>query len=162
MANGVYLEQLMKELVGDGRLIEAGWVALRITLDLIDTPTDQLQLLRRAYFSGAQQALMNAEDRIDELVGVLERIQIWSEAYPVDIFPEPDMRRARELLKAGGITLDVVAASISRNIIAGVGDIVREVLAKTKNERRGAVNRELELWAAAERFIRQMRGGSGA
>ena len=58
----------------------------------------------------------------------LERIVSWSEAYPLDIFPEPDMKRARELLAAGGITLDAVSAYCMRHVISGVGEIAREAI----------------------------------
>jgi hypothetical protein len=71
---------------------------------------------------------MDMEDRLDELVDALQKIQSWSEAYPLDIFPEPDLKRARELLSAGGITLDAVSASVARHVIKGVGKIAREAL----------------------------------
>jgi hypothetical protein len=34
--------------------MEAGWIALRIHLGLIDAPADQLNAMRNAYFAGAQ------------------------------------------------------------------------------------------------------------
>jgi hypothetical protein len=58
----------------------------------------------------------------------LERIVQWSEAYPVDIFPEPDFKKTAELLKAGGITLAAVASSCMRRVVEGVGKIAREAL----------------------------------
>lgn len=68
------------------------------------------------------------QDRIDELEEALQRIQQWSEAYPLDIFPEPDLKKARALLEAGGITLDAVSAHCMRHCIEGVGKIAREAL----------------------------------
>ena len=59
----------------------------------------------------------------------LERIVSWSEAYPLDIFPKPNLAKARELLEAGGITLDAVSAHCMRHVIDGVGKIAREALA---------------------------------
>jgi hypothetical protein len=56
------------------------------------------------------------------------RIVQWSEAYPIDIFPEPDLKRARELLAAGGITLDSVSAGMARHVVEGIGKIAREAL----------------------------------
>jgi hypothetical protein len=67
-------------------------------------------------------------DRVDELEEALQRIAQWSEAYPLDIFPEPDLKAARKLLEAGGITLDSIAAHCMRHVIEGVGKIAREVL----------------------------------
>lgn len=69
------------------------------------------------------------EDRISDLESALQRIVQWSEAYPLDIFPEPDLKKARELLAAGGITLDAVSASCMRHVVNGVGKIARDALA---------------------------------
>lgn len=69
------------------------------------------------------------QERIDELTEALQRIVQWSEAYPVDIFPEPDLKKARELLAAGGITLDAVSAHCMRHAVNGVGKIARDALA---------------------------------
>ena len=69
------------------------------------------------------------QERIDELEAALQRIQQWSEAYQLDIFPEPDWKKVRELLEAGGITLDSVSASNMRHVVEGVGKIAREALA---------------------------------
>jgi len=68
------------------------------------------------------------EDRIDELEVALHKIAQWSEAYPLDIFPEPDLKKARSLLEAGGITLDAISAHCMRHVIEGVGKIAREAL----------------------------------
>lgn len=51
-------------------------------------------------------------------------------AYPVDIFPEPDLKKVRELLAAGGITLDAVSAHCMRHVVEGAGKIAREALGK--------------------------------
>lgn len=65
---------------------------------------------------------------IDHLEEALQRIVQWSEAYPLDIFPEPDWKKARALLEAGGITLDSVSAHCMRHVVEGVGKIAREAL----------------------------------
>lgn len=72
---------------------------------------------------------MAQQDRIDELTEALFRIQQWSEAYPLDIFPEPDLKKAQALLEAGGITLDAVSAHCMRHCVEGVGKIAKEALA---------------------------------
>lgn len=63
-------------------------------------------------------------DMIERYEEALIRIQQWAEAYPVGIFPEPDLKRARELLEAGGMTLDAVSASNMRHVLNGIKDIV--------------------------------------
>lgn len=75
------------------------------------------------------------EARIQELEGALDakeealhKIDSWSRAYPLRVFPEPDLKKARELLEAGGITLDAVSASCMRHCVEGVGKIARGAL----------------------------------
>lgn len=46
----------------------------------------------------------------------------WARAYPLGVFPEPDLKRAAELLGAGGITLDAVSASAMRHVITKVAE----------------------------------------
>lgn len=68
------------------------------------------------------------QERIDELEEALHRIVQWSEAYPLDIFPEPDLKKARALLEAGGITLDSISAHCMRHVVEGVGKIASAAL----------------------------------
>ena len=63
-----------------------------------------------------------------KLLLALQHIEQWSHAYPLAVFPEPDLVKAAELLKAGGITLDAVSASCMRHVVEGVGKIAREVI----------------------------------
>jgi hypothetical protein len=68
------------------------------------------------------------ELRIEQLEDALHRIEQWSQSYPLDVFPEPDLKKARALLEAGGITLDSVSAHCMRHVIIGVGEIARLAL----------------------------------
>jgi len=70
------------------------------------------------------------EQRIDRLEDALWGIKKWSEAYPLAVFPEPDLKKAAELLRAGGTTLDAISAHCMRHVIEGVGKIAREALAE--------------------------------
>lgn len=49
-----YLEVLSKRLADDGRLIEAGWVAMRLLAVPLDAPAVQLNEMRQAFMAGAQ------------------------------------------------------------------------------------------------------------
>lgn len=75
----------------------------------------------------------NRSDRIDQLETALQRIEQWSQAYPLSVFPEPDLKKARVLLEAGGITLDAISAHCMRHVVTGVGEIAREAL-KTSSD----------------------------
>jgi hypothetical protein len=70
--------------------------------------------------------------RIELLREALEKIDSWSRGYPIDIFPEPDLVKARALLEAGGITLDAVSASCMRHCVERVGEIARLALHETE------------------------------
>lgn len=54
MADRAYLERFSRELADKGKLIEAGWIGLRLACDLEDAPAIQLQEMRQAFFAGAQ------------------------------------------------------------------------------------------------------------
>jgi DNA repair exonuclease SbcCD ATPase subunit len=60
---------------------------------------------------------------IERLSKAHERIVKWSHAYPLTIFPEPDLKKARELLEAGGMTLDAISADAMRHVITQVAKI---------------------------------------
>ena len=85
------------------------------------------EVCRNLLSTRAEFAAATAErDKANDL---LQEIESWCNAYPLDIFPEPDFKVVRELLKAGGITLDCVSASNMRHVLKGVAEI-----AHRKNE----------------------------
>lgn len=54
MADRAYLERLSRELTDQGKLIEAGWLGLRVACELENAPKIQLEEMRNAFFAGAQ------------------------------------------------------------------------------------------------------------
>lgn len=66
--------------------------------------------------------------RIDKLEDALQKIKNWADAYPLDIFPEPDFKKAHKILTAEGMTLDAISASAMRHVITGVKEIVENAL----------------------------------
>lgn len=54
MADKAHLERLSRELADKGKLIEAGWVGLRLAAVPLDAPAIQLEEMRNAFFAGAQ------------------------------------------------------------------------------------------------------------
>ena len=63
-------------------------------------------------------------DKIYELDGKLKEIKDWCEAYPLDMFPEPDFEEVRHILKPHGITLDSISASNMRHVLQGIKNII--------------------------------------
>jgi hypothetical protein len=60
-----------------------------------------------------------------------EMLASWAKAYPLDIFPEPDMKKAHAALQAEGMTLDAVSASNMRHVVTTLNkdfDVVRAAI----------------------------------
>lgn len=67
-------------------------------------------------------------DREDRLTEALHRIAQWAEAYPLEVFPKPDLVKARVVLEAAGLTLDAISAHAMRHVITQVKEICRAAL----------------------------------
>lgn len=65
---------------------------------------------------------------IDRLREALDCIFRWAKAYPLEVFPEPDFARARNVLSSAGISLEAISASNMRHVVSGVADIARAAL----------------------------------
>lgn len=75
------------------------------------------------------------DEHIKQLKKALQRIANWGDAYPPDIFPEPDdayYKRAHEVLTANGMSLDRLSAAAMRHVVHGVAKIAKNALAKTE------------------------------
>jgi len=93
------------------------------------------------------QDVERLEAEIEHREEALQQIEQWSRAYPLEIFPEPDLEKARALLEAGGMTLDAISAYAMRHVVEGVGEIARRAL-----EPRTMTEAESECWASAQRW----------
>ena len=80
-------------------------------------------------------ALTDLENENDLYREALWRIAQWAKAYPPEVFQEPDLKKARELLSAGGITLDAVSAHAMRHVVEGVGRIAQTALDEADSQR---------------------------
>jgi hypothetical protein len=89
--------------------------------------TDIVERLRTDY-SILKQDYDAQRVEIERLTEAHERIVEWSRAYPLTVFPEPDLKKARELLEAGGMTLDAISADAMRHVIEQVAKIARAAL----------------------------------
>ena len=54
----------------------------------------------------------------------MSKIKTWIKAYPLKIFPEPDFKKAHEVLKAHGMSLDAISASTMRHVLNGIKAII--------------------------------------
>ena len=63
-------------------------------------------------------------DDLEKLQDKLQTIKNWINAYPLDIFPEPDFKKAAKVLKQNGMTLDTISASNMRHVLNGIKNII--------------------------------------
>ena len=66
MADRQFLQQLTRKLADEGKLIEAGWVGMRLHVMRPDAPADQLREMRMAFMAGAQYLFSSMMDALDQ------------------------------------------------------------------------------------------------
>lgn len=60
---------------------------------------------------------MKIKERCPFCGGAAQEILNWIDAYPLDLFPEPDLKKAAKVLKENGLTLDAISASNMRHVL---------------------------------------------
>jgi hypothetical protein len=65
MADRQFLLRLTKQLADDGKLIEAGWVAMRLHAIPLNAPANQLHEMRLAFMAGAQHLFASMIGMLD-------------------------------------------------------------------------------------------------
>ena len=63
-------------------------------------------------------------ERIEEAEEKLNKISNWVHAYPISVFPEPDLEKAAKILKENGMTLAAISASNMRHVLNGIAVII--------------------------------------
>ena len=54
----------------------------------------------------------------------LHLIKTWCHAYPIRVFPEPNLKRAAMVLSDHGMSLDAISASNMRHVLKGILKII--------------------------------------
>ena len=86
--------------------------------------TTRLLCSTEAVYSHAQM-----QDAAEKEREALRRIDEWAKAYPLDVFPEPDLKRAHEVLEAAGLSLGQISAHAMRHVLTGVQKIAAPAMA---------------------------------
>lgn len=60
------LKKISVQLTDEGKLMEAGWIGLRLATGLEEAPADQLREMRMAFFAGAQHLFSSIMTIMDE------------------------------------------------------------------------------------------------
>ena len=73
--------------------------------------------------------IIDAKDaEIERLTDLFYRLRTWQQAYPLEVFPKPDLKKAHNVLRAAGMTLDAISADAMRHVLDGIRDIVEQAL----------------------------------
>ena len=67
-------------------------------------------------------------EEMQRMEQALQRVLQWAEAYPIEIFREPDWARAAEVLDAAGLSLDAISASCIRRVLNEIAATARQGL----------------------------------
>jgi hypothetical protein len=81
------------------------------------------------YADTDEELLEEVGFQIEEMQESLSIIRNFINAYPIDVFPEPDFKRAAEVLKREGMTLDSISASNMRYVLTRIDDILNKAFA---------------------------------
>lgn len=68
---------------------------------------------------------VDVEEQVEDF---LNELADWESAYPLSAFPEPDLKKAAALLKAGGMTLDAISASNMRHVVSRLAPKARAAI----------------------------------
>lgn len=68
----------------------------------------------------------------EKLREALEQLNIWCKAYPIKMFPKPDLKKAHKVLKENGMTLDAISADNFRYVLIKVDEITTKALKQEK------------------------------
>lgn len=66
--------------------------------------------------------------KLEKLEDALQEIASWTDAYPLEQFPEPDFAKVGEALAANGLRLGDVTASNMRHVVTRISEIAKEAL----------------------------------
>ena len=117
-----------RQVCSHGKSLDEECLACNV-MDRIERRREEDQMSGNMMLQAYMIRIGQQEDRIEQLEAALYHIKRWADAYPLSVFPEPDMAQAAIALKTFGITLDAVSVSAMRHVVQGVGTIAREALA---------------------------------
>lgn len=95
-----------------------------------DAVNRAIRAVRQAYTALATPP-ERAETPPEPLRDFVEFVHTWAKAYPEDVFPRPDFKKAAAVLEAAGMTLDSISAANMHHVITKVRDKLDAALATT-------------------------------
>jgi hypothetical protein len=126
------LDNLWAMLEEEGHYVKANTVTLaKERIEALERSLATCEKYRDAYAECDRigtQAVRDLEAKLAKAVEAHQRIVQWADAYPLAVFPEPDLKAVQQALSAAGLSLDAVSASNMRHVVKGAGDISRATL----------------------------------
>jgi len=92
---------------------------------------------QKAEIDRLMEQATNDKRLIEELEKILREIKDWANAYPIEVFPKPDLQKAAKVLKEAGMTLDSISADAMRHVLEGIKDKVEQALKENQNNSAG-------------------------
>jgi len=77
------------------------------------------------YSQALEKEIDRLKAKLEARDEILHKIKTWCEAYPLEVFPKPDLKKAAEVLSANGMTLDSINADNVRHVLEGIKDIMK-------------------------------------
>jgi hypothetical protein len=102
-----------------------------MSADIVDKLMAVSRFLEKQDRDSAAAWVQEGGAEIERLRYALDEIIQWANAYPLEVFPEPDLAKASALLEAGGLTLGAVSASNMRHVITQVAAIAKRARGAT-------------------------------
>jgi hypothetical protein len=132
LSKNIELEAENKELKGDSAVVKMTNNQLIRKLHELQAKLNGfeggiLEPLQEKYkYVGEENVKLEAEN--EKMIEALERIDTWAKAYPLDIFPKPDLKKAHKVLKTAGLNLDEISADAMRHVLGGIKNTVDQAL----------------------------------
>ncbi len=86
------------------------------------------EVIKEAWNASAERY----RELVEEITDELQKMMSWCNAYPIEVFPEPDFKKAAKVLKDNGMTLDSISASNMRHVLKGLRGHIEAALEQTK------------------------------
>lgn len=77
-------------------------------------------------------SVVDGAAEIARLREALQRIADWANAYPLDQFPDQDLKKADKALAFVGVNMSAMHGQWARHIVTGIGGIAATALEATK------------------------------
>ena len=113
---------------------EAGWNASaensKHEMNELESRIGDVEL--DAYAKGKKHSDERYRELVEEITDELQKMLDWCNAYPIEVFPEPDFKKAAQVLKDAGMTIDSISASNMRHVLKGLRGHIEAALEQTK------------------------------